>query len=479
MTAVAALDAAIGSAGGAESVVRKALKLDAKADRREWPAIDPLPEPAQDEPAPFPFDALGPISGLAASAISRDVQAPDALASGSVLAAAALAVMPHADVLLPHGQRSPTSLFIVTGAGSGDRKSAVDQVALHPVEEARREQARKFLREQAAAGDDKDAPKPKGRSLTIGKATTEGLQQILKGQPGIGLFTAEGAELLGGHSMREERRSAGLAWLLKAWSGETLDALTRGDGLSILLGRRVALHALVQPIVLRALLSDPLAQGQGLLARCLIAQPDSLAGTRLFRDCDPLASEPVRHFHDRLTELLRRPAPLRLDGDGCELQPRLVRMGPAARALWVEFHDAVERQQAPGQPLEHARAFASKLPEHAARIAAVVELVSDPDAENIGDATMDGAMRVADYYLGEHVRLTGAGAIERRITRLRTLVDWMRGRGRAVAHRDVLQRSPNPVRTLRAEGIAPLLAELAERNYIRKAGDVWEVHPNA
>ena len=47
----------------------------------------------------------------------------------------------------------------------------------------------------------------------------------------------EGGELLGGHSLREDKRAAGLSWLLKAWGGETLDDLTRGAGLSLLPGR--------------------------------------------------------------------------------------------------------------------------------------------------------------------------------------------------------------------------------------------------
>jgi putative DNA primase/helicase len=450
-----------------------------KLDSLIWPKLDTLPELRPPKPQPFPFDALGSTLGNAALAICNDVQAPDALAAGSVLAAASLAAQPHADVMLPHGQRVPLTLFVVTGAESGDRKTAVDAVALHPVEQVRREQTRDYLRKLAATVGDKDATKPTPRSLTIGKATTEGLQQMLKAQPSIGLFTSEGAELFGGHSMREERRSAGLAWLLKAWGGETLDALTRGDGLSMLLGRRIAMHVLVQPVVLRQLLSDPLAQGQGLLARCLIAQPGTLAGKRAYRDCDPLASDAVQALHRAVDHLLQCPPSLRADGDGCELQPRVLPMNGEARALWVEFYNEVERQQALGRELEHARAFASKAAEHAARIAGIVEMLADPLAGSVGASAMDGAMRVAAFYLGEHVRLTGAGTTERRIGLLRTLADWMRERGRVVPHRDVLQRAPNPVRVLHADGIAPLLAELAERHYIRRSGDVWEVRPNA
>ena len=270
-----------------------------------------------------------------------------------------------------------------------------------------------------------------------------------------------------------------MAWLLKAWGGETLDALTRGDGLSILLGRRVALHVMVQPVLLRALLSDPLAQGQGLLARCLIAQPESLAGTRMFRDVDPSACNEIQAFHAHMRDLLRRPPTIMDGGDGCELRPRVLPMSTEARALWIEFHDAIEIAQAPGGELEHARAFASKAPEHAARIAGVVQMVSHPDASALRADAMDCGMSAALFYVGEHVRLTGAGIADRHAALLRALLEWMASRGATVPHRDVLQRAPRPVRDLKAEGIGRLLDELAQRHYIRRSGEAWEVNPHA
>src|SRR6185295_11879932 len=82
---------------------------------------------------PYPVQALGPILSRAAAAIARKVQVPDAIAAQAVLAAAALAAQAHADVLLPFGQSRPLSLYLVTIAGSGDRKSSADNEALSPV----------------------------------------------------------------------------------------------------------------------------------------------------------------------------------------------------------------------------------------------------------------------------------------------------------------------------------------------------------
>jgi putative DNA primase/helicase len=469
MSVAEVVDRAVASAGGADVVVTRGL----------WPTLTPIPEVHVGVPAAFPFDALGKVLGPAAVAIHRDVQVPDAVAAGSVLAAASLAAMPHADIVMPHGQCVPLSLFIVSGASSGERKSAADQIVQREVEEVRRAQARQYLAERAAAAGDKDAPRVIARSLTIGKATVEGLQMVLANQSFVGLFSAEGGELLGGHSLREERRVAGLAWLLKAWGGETLDALTRGDGLSILLGRRVAMHVMAQPVLLRALIADPLAREQGLLPRCLIAQPQSLAGTRLFKDVDPATSHEIGAFHEHMRVLLQTKPAVMPGGDGYELQPAAMRMSADARALWIEFHDEIERAQAPGGQLEYARGFASKLPEHAARIAGVLQMIDNPAGGELTRESMDCGMTAATYYMDEHVRLTGAGAAERRSTLLHLLVEWFAGRRPSVLHKDVLQRAPRQVRDLRAEGIGSLLTELLGRNYIRRNCDVWEVHPDA
>jgi putative DNA primase/helicase len=441
----------------------------------DWPALDPLPEGVAEQAAPFPFDGLGPLLGPAARGIAAHVQAPDALAAGSVLATASLAAQPHAEVRLVHGQCSPLSVFVLTSAESGDRKSATDAVAGAPVEEVRREQARQFAEElqafnaeRSGTGEkDREAKRPVGKSLTVGKATVEGLHALLKNQSHIGLFTAEGAEMLGGHSLREDRRSAGLAWFLKAWGGETLDTLTRGDGLSVLLGRRVCLHTMVQPILMRQLLSDPLAKGQGFLARCLIAEPRSLAGSRLFKRGSAGISADIQRFHAAIRTLLNRKLPLHPAGDGLELMPRALPLNEAAASLWIEFYNEVEGQQADGQQLSLARAFASKAAEQAARIAAICTLVEDPDADSVGEESMAGAIMVAGYYMGEHLRLTGSSLQDQRQGQLRALLAWLTQQGSTVSWERVLQYCPAALRHLKAAGLRPLMDELVERGYAR------------
>ena len=85
--------------------------------------------PDHEAAAPFPLKALGEVLGGAAAAIVEAVQVPEALAAQSILAAAALAAQPHGNVARD-GQLIPVSLFALTIAESGDRKTAADRLAL-------------------------------------------------------------------------------------------------------------------------------------------------------------------------------------------------------------------------------------------------------------------------------------------------------------------------------------------------------------
>ena len=455
---------------------------DPMADGIAWPALEAIPDEAATAPDAFPFHALGSVMGNAARAIAGDVQAPDSLAGGSVLAAASLAVQPLANVMLPHGQRSPLSVFVITGAGSGDRKSAVDAVACKDVEEVRKQQARDFSRQMARydadmgnkGKGDPEPPKPTPKSLTTSNATIEGICRLLKHQSSVGIFSAEGGEMLGGHSLRDDKRSSGLAFYLKGWSGESLDSLRGGDGLTVLLNRRMAMHVLVQPVLLGALLGDPLAQGQGLLARCLIAQPDTLAGQRLYRDVNPHENPAVMAYSAAIKALLETAPALWEEGDGYELKPKDLYLDDDAKGLWVAFFNEIERQQGNGRELDGARPFASKAAEHAARIAGIITLVENPHATQIDGLAMDAAIELTGFYLTEHLRLTGAGRQERTDGRLRTLLTWLQSAGALVLKKDVLQKSPRPLGR-NAAGLNPLLDDLVRRGYIREAGKSWEV----
>ncbi|MCH7503327.1 MAG: DUF3987 domain-containing protein, partial [Proteobacteria bacterium] len=96
------------------------------------------------------------------------MQAPDALCGQSILAAASLAVQSHADVLI-EGRREPLSLWAVSIAESGERKSAVDQVALAPHKQYERMQLQRYADDKADFAIASSAFETASRSVNKGK----------------------------------------------------------------------------------------------------------------------------------------------------------------------------------------------------------------------------------------------------------------------------------------------------------------------
>ena len=97
---------------------------------------EPLPlARALPRSGPFPITALGDALGAAASAFQEITQAPIDICANAALGVAALAGQAHADIVLPTGEAKPISLYIVTIARSGERKTSVDGRALVPVKE--------------------------------------------------------------------------------------------------------------------------------------------------------------------------------------------------------------------------------------------------------------------------------------------------------------------------------------------------------
>ncbi|MEM1346036.1 MAG: DUF3987 domain-containing protein, partial [Pseudomonadota bacterium] len=133
-------------AGGTPERLLTLAEAALAEDAPDTPAPIPLHQ-ARRKPEPVPFAALGPLRA-AVEAVATQTQAPDALALQSVLAAASLATQALADVETLGGQ-APVSLYCLSIATSGERKSGCDKLALAPVREA--EQSRRRAHRNALA----------------------------------------------------------------------------------------------------------------------------------------------------------------------------------------------------------------------------------------------------------------------------------------------------------------------------------------
>lgn len=427
---------------------------------------------------PFPVDALGDLLGAAANAINDRVQAPIAICGQSILAAAALAAQGHADVQMPIGHVRPICNFFVTVAETGERKSTVDSEALWPFRKREKElranynstlrqhenakiaweKVRDYVvkkgKEDFAAIEralDKLGPPPAAPltpMLTCPEPTYEGLcKQLVSGQPSVGIFSAEGGQFIGGHGMTQEARLRTAAGLSCLWDGETIKRVRAGDGATILPGRRVAMHLMAQPDVAAVMLSDPVLLDQGLLSRCLVTAPEPNAGTRMWREPGGATDAAIKRYGARILNMLERPLPL-AEGRINELSPRVLPLARDLRKMWTAFADKIEAQIAPNGALASVRGLANKIPEHAARLAAVLTLVADVDAQEISSENLAAGITLVQHYAAEALRMFEGSRIDAHLLLAQKLLSWLAGSWdeSAISLPVIYQNGPNAIR---------------------------------
>ena len=463
----------------------------------------PLIRPAEPA-APYPIEALGPILAPAARAVMEYVQVPDALAAHAVLSCAALAAQSHANVQTLGGAR-PLSLFMLTIAESGERKTASDTLASTPIREHRMrlqttyksdlqnyEAAHeghrmrvKQAKEGASDADDlvrllkelREAPPPRKPFFIVSEPTAEGLVLSLRdGQLSQALMTDEGGQFLGGHAMGEESELRTITLLSRLWDGSPIDRVRATDKEhTTLFGRRLAVHLMAQPEVANRMLGKSLYRSQGMLARFLICSPTSRIGSRIHdgKATDPQGDGRLRKYWHAVQQLLARQA--HEDPELGGLDPPCLALSPEARTLLVAAHNDIEGAMKEDCDLAVVREFASKAAEHACRLAGVLTLLADPDAIAVTEETMHAALELAQAYIREHVRLAGSANVSREISHAVKLLEWIkRNKRHEITARKVMQLGPYAIRE--APGAKAALRTLVEHGWlVNDGGSIYTV----
>ena len=412
----------------------------------------------------------------------------------SVLGASTFAVQPFADVTLPMGNTRPVSCFFLTVGLSGERKSAVDADALWPVtnrEKALRDRYDEELplwsnqseawekqRAQILAHKTKyptqeakytaltelgQAPaKPLAPILTASEPTLEGLHKLFSvGHASLGLFSAEGGSFVGGHGMTSEKKLLTATGLSDLWDGTPIRRVRSGDGASVLPGRRLAAHLMMQPDIAGAILSDRALADQGLLSRFLIASPASTIGTRFWRETTPENDADIRRYWAQISQILETP-PRMAEGALNELAPRALKLAPAARALCIRFMDNVERMTGKGGEMAGISGLANKLPEHATRLAAVLCLSGDVEADAVSGEHMAAGIEIAEHYAAEAMRLHFSGMVDSNKRQALDALHWLQTAWpeNHISLPDLYQRGPVTIREkAKAKAVVSILED--------------------
>ncbi len=482
-----------------------------------WP--EPQPLAAKVEPEPYPLDALPEAIRAAVDEVQGFTKAPVPLVASSALAALSLAIQAHADAKRAEKLTGPVSLFLLTIADSGERKSTCDGFftkAIRDYEETQAELAKPALKDHKAATEAWEAKragikekirhlakenKPTGEKeaalcdlehnkpepprvprLLYADATPEALAYgLARNWPSGGVVSAEAGIVFGAHGMGKDSVMRNLALLNVLWDGGNLTIDRRTAESFTVRGARLTVALQVQEATLRTFFdrSGGLARGTGFLARFLVAWPESTQGFRPFTEA-PANWPALAAFNRRIAAILEQPAPV--DENGA-LSPPLLPLTAEAKAAWVAFHDTIESELASGGELYDVRDVASKTADNAARLAALFQ-VFEGTGGAIGAEAFESASRIAAWHLNEARRFFGELALPAELADAARLDGWLldycRRHKTTIVPRREVQRNVTPVHLRQRSVLEDGLRELIEagRVLLVQEGKRKEIHVN-
>ena len=456
---------------------------------------------------------------MVAKSVARMTGAPVGLTAMSVLGACSLMAQQHVDVLVFESVR-PTSLITLAIAVSGERKTSSDDLVLegvrfyeraevvrlddakqrhriaHQVFEgqvkalARKTSLNAAEREQALDALGKPPTPPPEPGVLIDEGTIEGLYRRLKnGRVSQGLISAEGSLFLGGHAMTDDAILRTLAGLSQIWDRGAFNIVRADVERSYnVWGRRLTIGLMAQPEVARRLTGNKLAKEQGAMSRVLIHWPKSTIGTRThdeWRACETtvigvydgdVVDATIGNFHDNLQTGLT--APIAVDETGA-IACTCMRPTTEAERDLTAFSIAMEERM---RVSAAGRSFNNKAPEHALRIAAVLQMydaVAENDAIVLPRAVDAEHMRrgiaLAGFFVAEAERLMGHGEVDPETADAAAIERWLIEKGKTVVTMvELSQYGPGGLRSVRKLRAATRVLVENGRLRPRKDGAVFE-----
>lgn len=448
------------------------------SEKMEDPQQAPTPLPHAEPPKTgYPLESLTPKLRSAAEAIARKTQGPTALSAQSVLSVASLVAGSRAKVQTLGSPANATAAF-VTIALSGERKSASDKIAKTGVDRVimklRKEHESAMARYKSdlastARGEEKPTP-PVCPSFLVTEPTIEGaFKTIASGCGFLGWFTDEAASFWGGHSMSKDQRAKTSGIVSKFWDGDYFVRPRAGqDGDGYVPPTATTINLMFQPTLIRDTYGDEFLIGQGLLARMLACWPESNMGKRKYQRSTEADEAAANRFHDEVEAALT---------DTLENSTeKLLSLSEDAFVTCVAFHDNIESTLCPGGWAADISGFASKAPEHACRLAAIMTLFENKEAETVSGDVMKAACELVKYYLAHYKFLCVAATNDTEMSQAQTLLDWLRKNlqpGDAFATDRILQFGPVGAR--RAKILKRLLEILMQHGWIHELPEGTEV----
>jgi hypothetical protein len=435
--------------------------LDILRERsQEWDE----PKPLQDitDPLPYPIDSLPEILREGIKDVQKMTQAPVPLIAASALSVISTTCQAHYDIRRGQGLKSPISLFMLTIAESGERKSTCDKLFTSVIRDYERQEQEKLkqtikechakiasweskelgikkdITEKTKKGNDTKELEEKLLELQNNKPefpripklirkdeTPESLAYGLKHEwPTCGILSSEGGSILGSHANSSDTVMRNLSLQNELWDGEGLSIGRRTSESYSVNDVRLTVGIQIQEEPLKQFIerSKGLARGIGYFSRFLISIPVSTQGTRFYKEIDtPLDN--LELLKARLFDILNKAIFMNDDGS---LSPEALDLSHEAKELWKSFYNETEKELSCYGKYADMKDVASKAGDNAARLSALFHLVSDTSGSLIIEKeSMAGAIACMKWYLNEALRFFGFISLSKEDQTLKKLDSWI------------------------------------------------------
>ncbi|MEI7345788.1 MULTISPECIES: YfjI family protein [Dickeya] len=381
---------------------------------------------------PFPVHVFPQIIKNAVYEVEQHTQAPTGLIAASVLGVISLACQNRIDVCRLNNLRSPVSLFLLTLAESGERKSTVDKLLMKPLHQLEENLFKKYTHDLAIWRNDETAFNVEKKALMsklksdirLNKEhsiTNERLKALLAAYPeapvrykqifndatpaaikdhlcgrwrSVGIMSDEAGTIFNGYTLNE------LPFINKMWDGAMFPVERKKEPDKLIRDARMTLSLMIQPDVFKAYIDrkGDMAKGIGFFARCLMCQPSSTQGYRQITS-SVVSSEHLPIFHQRLMEIVNESI-----AKNDENERQCLHFSPKAEKRWIEFYNKVESEMGLIGFLSDFKDYASKIAENMARIAALLHYFNG-DEGDISLNAVESAVEISAWYADEYVRI--------------------------------------------------------------------------
>ena len=339
--------------------------------------------------SPFPVDAFPQIIRNAIYEVEQHTQAPQALIAASALGVISLACQNRIDVCRLNNLRGPVSLFLLTLAESGERKSTVDKLLMEPLYQLEENLFEKYTHDLTVWRNDEAIFNIEKKSLMSKLkseirrnkdhlATNEKLKVLLASHPkspvrfkqifndatpaaikdylcgywrSVGIMSDEAGTIFNGYTLNE------LPFINKMWDGAMFPVERKSEPEKLIRDARMTLSLMVQPNIFKGYIKrkGDMAKGIGFFARCLICQPGSTQGNRQITS-PVVSTEYLPIFHQRLMKIVNESIARNNENDRLCL-----RFTVEAEKRWIAFSNNVEYEMGILGRLSNFKDYASKM----------------------------------------------------------------------------------------------------------------------